>query len=93
MTPPLQPPSRSKVIGQLAPLFSLGLELAMTVLIGGALGWIADRESGMSPLWTIVGFVFGIAAAIMHFVRTIKRLAPQHRSGPKNAQSRQTAER
>ncbi len=93
MTPPSQPPSRSRVIGQLAPLLALGLELAVTVLLGGALGWIADRESGMSPLWTIVGFVLGIAAAIIHFVRTIKRLAPQHRSAPNGAQLRQPAER
>jgi F0F1-type ATP synthase assembly protein I len=93
VTPPSQPPLRSKVIGQLAPLFSLGLELAMTVLVGGALGWIADRESGMSPLWTIVGFVFGITAAIIHFVRTIKRLAPQHRSAPNSAQPPHSAER
>lgn len=88
MVPPSHSPSRSRVIGQLAPLLSLGVELAVTVLAGGALGWYADRASGMMPLWTIVGFVLGIAAAIVHFIRAISRLTPKDSVGtPKSETS------
>lgn len=87
MAPPSQSPSRSKVIGQLAPLLSLGVELAVTVLVGGALGWFADRANSTLPLWTIVGFLLGIAAAIVHFVRTVRRLTKKDAVAPASQQS------
>lgn len=66
--------SRHSQLRQLAPLLSLGLELAVTVLGGGAVGWFVDSSTGMRPLWTVVGFVLGIAAAIVHFARAVHRL-------------------
>lgn len=64
---------------QLAPLATLGVELAATVLVGGAIGWVLDEAVQMRPVWTIVGFVFGIAAAIVQFVRAVHRLDQQRR--------------
>ncbi|MCX7929296.1 MAG: AtpZ/AtpI family protein [Chlorobi bacterium] len=62
---------------QLAPLATLGVELAVTVLAGGGLGWFLDRATEMRPVWTIIGFVFGVVAAIVQFIRTIARLDRQ----------------
>jgi len=62
------------VMRQLAPLATLGVELATAVLLGGAIGWFVDGATGMKPVWTIAGFMLGIAAAIVQFTRTVQRL-------------------
>lgn len=74
------------VMRQLAPLATLGIELVVTVLVGGAVGWVLDGVVQMRPVWTIVGFVLGIAAAIVQFVRAVRRLDQQ----PRNEQFHQS---
>jgi F0F1-type ATP synthase assembly protein I len=83
---PLLTPSKT-ALRQLAPLATLGVELAVTVLAGGGLGWLLDNATEMRPLWTIVGFVFGVIAAIVQFVRTIARLDRQRSAERKSDQS------
>lgn len=76
----VQPPNRSSgaVFRQLAPLATLGVELAAAVLLGGALGWWLDETFHTQPVWTVIGFVFGVATAIVQFIRTVRRLDQQH---------------
>lgn len=73
-----KPPST--VLRQLAPLATLGVELAATVLVCGAIGWFLDRAADTKPLWTIVGFIVGVVVAIVQFTRTVQRLTRERRT-------------
>ncbi|MGA3147247.1 MAG: AtpZ/AtpI family protein [Acidimicrobiales bacterium] len=52
---------------------TLGLTLAVTILAGGALGYLVDRWLGTSPVFTLVGLVLGIAAAVMTAVSRVRK--------------------
>ncbi len=52
---------------------TLGLTLAVTVLVGGALGYLVDRWLGTSPIFTLVGLVLGIAAAVLTAVSRVRK--------------------
>ncbi|GIV53958.1 MAG: hypothetical protein KatS3mg039_0476 [Candidatus Kapaibacterium sp.] len=73
-------PAPSTVLRQLAPFATLGVELAVTVLAGGAIGWFLDNASDTKPLWTVVGFIVGVVAAIVQFTRTVQRLTRERRT-------------
>ncbi len=72
-----RPPST--VLRQLAPLATLGVELTVTVLVCGAIGWYLDDAVDSKPTWTITGFIVGIVAAIVQFIRTVQRLTRERR--------------
>jgi len=51
-------------------LLSLGLVAAMTIVVGFALGWWADRLFDTSPILVLVGIGLGVAASIgLSYVR------------------------
>jgi ATP synthase protein I len=52
---------------------TLGLTLAVTVLVGGALGYLVDRWLGTSPIFTLVGLVLGIAAAVLTAISRVRK--------------------
>jgi F0F1-type ATP synthase assembly protein I len=52
---------------------TLGLTLAVTIVVCAALGYLVDRGLGTSPIFTLVGLVLGIAAAVMTAVARIKK--------------------
>jgi ATP synthase protein I len=52
---------------------TLGLTLAVTVLVGGALGYLVDRWLGTSPVFTLVGLVLGIAAAVLTAISRVRK--------------------
>jgi LPXTG-motif cell wall-anchored protein len=45
----------------------LGGMLAGAVIVGLVLGLLADRATGESPTWTLVGIGLGILAAVVGF--------------------------
>ena len=47
--------------------------MAVTILVGGALGYLVDRWLGTSPLFTLVGLVLGIAAAVLTAVARVRK--------------------
>jgi F0F1-type ATP synthase assembly protein I len=47
--------------------------LAVTVLVGGALGYLVDRWLGTSPIFTLVGLVLGIAAAVVTAISRVRK--------------------
>jgi F0F1-type ATP synthase assembly protein I len=52
---------------------TLGLTLAVTIVVCAALGYLLDRWLGTSPIFTLVGLVLGIAAAVMTAVARIRK--------------------
>ncbi|MGD0314192.1 MAG: AtpZ/AtpI family protein [Acidimicrobiales bacterium] len=53
---------------------TLGLTVAVALLVCGALGYLVDRWLGTSPWFTLVGVVLGIAAAVLLTVSRVRRL-------------------
>jgi ATP synthase protein I len=49
------------------------------VAVGLAAGYFADRWLGTSPWLLLIGLGFGIGAAAVNFIRTIKTLNEQDR--------------
>jgi len=66
--------------GHAAKLVALGTMLFACVAVGLAAGYFADRWLGTEPWLVLVGLAFGIAAAAVNFVRTIKTLNETDRS-------------
>lgn len=58
---------------QLAGLSSLGITFAAAIAIGAAIGIGLDRWLGTSPWFTIIFFVFGVAAGFANLVKDLKR--------------------
>jgi ATP synthase protein I len=52
---------------------TLGLTLAVTILVCGALGYLVDRWLGTSPVFTLVGLVLGITAAVLTAVSRVRK--------------------
>jgi len=52
---------------------TLGLTLAVTIVAGGALGYLVDRWLGTSPIFTLVGLVVGIAAAVLTAISRVRK--------------------
>ena len=54
--------------------FALGLEMAFSVLVGFAVGFLLDRKLHTSP-WFMLGFtILGILAAYMEVYRVVREL-------------------
>jgi F0F1-type ATP synthase assembly protein I len=54
--------------------FALGLEMAFSVLIGFAVGYLLDRELHTLPWFTLAFTVLGIAAAYVSVYRAVRDL-------------------
>ncbi len=80
-TPASDPGPRSPVAGRgpdpvrgAVEFLTLGLTVAVALLVCGALGYLVDRWLGTSPWFTLVGVVLGIAAAVLLTVSRVRRL-------------------
>jgi ATP synthase protein I len=75
----MAPGERGPSQGQTAQLVNLGTMLFACVAVGLAAGYFADRWLGTSPWLLLTGLAFGIGAAVVNFIRTIKTLNEQGR--------------
>jgi F0F1-type ATP synthase assembly protein I len=73
--PPTDPPlDRAPSLAPGAVEFlTLGLTLAITIVVCAALGYLVDRWLGTSPIFTLVGLVLGIAAAVMTAIARVRK--------------------
>ncbi len=58
---------------ELGDLLSLGLTLALCVVIGFGLGWLGDLVTGTFPLIAMIGLALGVALATFYVVKQFKR--------------------
>jgi F0F1-type ATP synthase assembly protein I len=76
--PPRQEPDppadgqRSPVEGAVA-LLSLGLACAVSLALAAGLGYLIDGWLHTSPVFTLVGLAFGMVAAVLMAVTTVRR--------------------
>jgi hypothetical protein len=71
--PPPPPPPASDPVPGAAELLTLGLTVAVTIVVGGAIGYLVDRWLGTSPIFTLIGLVLGIVAAVFTAVSTVRK--------------------
>ncbi len=58
---------------QLAGLSSIGITFAAAIAIGAGIGIVLDRWLETSPWFTILFFLFGVAAGFMNMLRDLNR--------------------
>jgi F0F1-type ATP synthase assembly protein I len=58
---------------ELGDLLSMGLTIALCVVIGFGLGWLGDLLTGTFPLIAMIGLALGVAAATFYVVKQFKR--------------------
>ncbi len=58
---------------QLGDLLSMGMTLALCVVVGFGLGWLGDLATGTFPLIAMVGLALGVVAATVYVVKQFKR--------------------
>lgn len=57
----------------LGDLLSMGVTLALCIVIGFGLGWLADLPLGTFPLFAFVGLALGVAAASFYTYKLFQR--------------------
>ncbi len=60
----------ASTIRTLGALSAVGIAFVLAVVIGFFIGYGLDRLTGLTPLFTILFFFFGVAAGILNVVRT-----------------------
>ncbi len=60
----------ASAIRSLGALSAVGFAFVLAIIIGAAIGYWLDRLTGLSPLFFILFFFFGLAAGILNVVRT-----------------------
>lgn len=60
---------------ELGDLLSMGLTLALCVVLGFGLGWLGDLATGTFPLLAMVGLALGVALAVVYVVKQFKRFS------------------
>ena len=58
---------------ELGDLLSMGLTLALCVIIGFGLGWLGDLATGTFPLLAMIGLALGVVLATVYVVMQFKR--------------------
>ena len=58
---------------ELGDLLSMGLTLALCVIVGFGLGWLGDLATGTFPLIAMVGLALGVVLATLYVVKQFKR--------------------
>ena len=58
---------------ELGDLLSMGLTLALCVIVGFGLGWLGDLATGTFPLLAMVGLALGVVLATAYVVKQFKR--------------------
>jgi F0F1-type ATP synthase assembly protein I len=72
--PPSDPPSHlSPVSAGAVELLTLGLAAAVSLALGGGIGYLIDRWAGTSPVFTLLGVAFGATAAVLTTITRIRK--------------------
>ena len=58
---------------ELGDLLSMGLTLALCVIMGFGLGWLGDLATGTFPLLAMLGLALGVALATVYVVKQFQR--------------------
>ena len=65
--------NRAKIIQELSPYMTLGLDFAVTVSLFALLGYWLDGKYDTSPMWISILSLFGIVVAFYKFFKVVLR--------------------
>jgi ATP synthase protein I len=68
---PLPNRSTGEALRTLGAVSSVGLAFVLSIVMGAALGYGADRLFGTSPWLFLAGFVVGFAAGVLSVIRVV----------------------
>lgn len=72
--PPSDPPPHPPPVSAGAvELLTLGLAAAVSLVLGGGIGYLIDRWAGTSPVFTLLGVAFGATAAVLTTITRIRK--------------------
>ena len=80
--------STQSAMQQAAPYLVLGVQLAGTVVVCGAVGWWIDSVMLSAPVGLLVGVVGGPIVGLVQFLRTVQRLSRRDRDLANSEQER-----
>ncbi len=64
---------RAKIIKEMSPYITLGLDFALTVLLLSLLGYWLDNKYDTSPMWVLICSLFGIVVAFYKFFKVVMK--------------------
>ncbi len=78
---------------QVGSLMGIGIQLVVTILGFGALGWWLDNRFGTKPWLLLAGIIFGATGGMISFIRTALRAGDGNRKRGKAGEADDTATR
>ncbi|MGI8533132.1 MAG: AtpZ/AtpI family protein [Geodermatophilaceae bacterium] len=54
-------------------LLSLGIVVALCLVLGLGLGWLLDKAAGTSPAFVLIGLLLGVVAAACYTVLSFRK--------------------
>jgi len=66
--------NKKQLLRQVARHGAIGMEMAISVVIGMALGWWLDKLFNTKPWLALVGMLFGFAAGFRSLFRLLKEV-------------------
>ena len=67
-----------KTVQAASPYLTLGLQLAITVVVFFFLGKYADDYFSTKPWLTIIGALFGCIGGLINFITTVKKISARN---------------
>lgn len=64
---------KMKTAGQIGSLMGIGIQLVVTIVGFGALGWWLDGQFDTNPWLLLAGVIFGATGGMISFIRTALR--------------------
>ncbi len=61
---------KNAFLREVAPYLNLGWQLAITILVMVAIGWLLDKWLGTQPVFLIIFSFLGCAVALFDFIRS-----------------------
>jgi F0F1-type ATP synthase assembly protein I len=52
---------------------TMGVAVALSLVLGGLLGYLVDGWAHTSPVFTLVGLAFGVAVAVLLIVTRVRK--------------------
>ena len=65
---------QAKIMREVGPYMTLGIQLALTVLIFCGIGYWLDKHFHTAPLWIAIMTTFGSISSMVYFIVTVLRL-------------------
>ena len=77
-------PDRGETLRRLAPLFGLGVQFAVTILLGVGAGYLIDNRYDCDPWAKLIGGIVGIGIGFCQFFRAVLPRESDRKDRPGN---------